>query len=92
MSAANPWRVFSPRHKNTALETNDFRLGQYSNRQLGAAYAKGRRAQFHKNLEVIAVIEKDRKVALIAGRNPGIEELLLWLTGKRLRLLQGIAD
>src|SRR5262245_19017319 len=31
--------------------------------------------------DVVAQIENDRKVALIAGHNPGIEELLLLLTG-----------
>src|SRR5262245_20080303 len=31
--------------------------------------------------EVVAQIENDRKVVLIVGHNPGIEELLLLLTG-----------
>jgi phosphohistidine phosphatase len=32
--------------------------------------------------EVVADIENDRKVALIVGHNPGIEELLLFFTGQ----------
>jgi phosphohistidine phosphatase len=39
--------------------------------------------------EVVAQIENDRKVALIVGHNPGVEELLLLLTGNSEQLPAG---
>ena len=39
--------------------------------------------------EVVAQIENDRKVVLIAGHNPGIEELLALLTGNSERIPAG---
>lgn len=39
--------------------------------------------------EVVAQIENDRKVALIVAHNPGIEELLLLLTGNREQVPAG---
>jgi len=37
-------------------------------------------------LEVISQIENDRKTALLVGHNPGLEELLMLLTGDNKRL------
>ena len=39
--------------------------------------------------EVVAQIENDRKVVLVVGHNPGIEELLLLLTGNSENISAG---